>query len=126
MTVSWIIKNNNNDAFIFSDDDKDENSWCDSCDSCDAKLIERRDGSMVCSNSDCGREYLLKSVNRYKRELQPVESPYDTDGPEIVPMTDYAAIIQPKKESVLDKEDRHWVSKGSGRSITDVDEWFPG
>jgi hypothetical protein len=53
---------------------------------------------------DCGREYLYKTVNRHHRELQPVESPYDT---EIVPMTDYAAITQPKKESILDKEDRH-------------------
>jgi hypothetical protein len=106
-------------AIIFSDDD-DDKAWCNP--PCDALLIERKDGSMICSY--CGREYLPQAVKKHKRHLGPIESPYDDSEVPLVSLSDYSN-PQRKKQSILDKEDKIWVSQGSGRSITSEDEWFP-
>jgi hypothetical protein len=104
-------------VFFYNDDD---NSYCDEKD-CGYILIERKDGSKICSNPDCRREYLPDSVNKHKRSLQPI----DSDEPIIVPMTEYGSYKKKKKPSILDKEDKAWVSQGSGRSIIAVDEYWP-
>lgn len=103
---------------VFEDDG--DKAWCNS--PCDALLIERKDGSHICSY--CGREYLPNAVNKHKRRLGPVEDPYDSEGPELISLTGYA---QPgrKKPTILDKEDKAFVSGKSGMSITSVDEWLP-
>jgi hypothetical protein len=101
-------------------DDDDEKSYCNS--PCDALLIERRDGSMICSY--CGREYLPDSVKKYKDQLQPNKSRYDRDGPLLVSMTSYTE-KQKKKPSVFDREDKAWLAQGKGRSIIAEEEYYP-
>jgi hypothetical protein len=113
-----------NNAIVFSDDD--DVVWCDSC---DARLYELKDGSMICTNGNCGRLYQPGSVNKHKRHLQPIESPYDDTDIPLVPLREWqyghAMSKRKKKTSILDKEERMWLSQGSGRSITDVQEWLP-
>jgi hypothetical protein len=106
---------------IVCDDGPDEKAWCDP--PCDALLIERKDGSMICSY--CAREYLPKSVNKHHRTLEPIENPYDTDGPILVSMNEYGSYVKKKKETILDKEEKAFVAAGKGRSIIDVEEWLP-
>lgn len=66
------------------------------------------------------------SVNKHKRDLQPIESRYD-DGPLVVPMKEYGSYTKKKKATVLDKEEKAFVAagRGAGRSIIDVEEWLP-
>ena len=106
-------------AIVFSDDD-DDNSWCGDC---DALLYERKDGSMICSNPQCGRNYLPSEVKKHKRHLGPVESPYDDSDVPLVSLSDYAN-PQRKKPSVFDREDRLFESK-SGRYFTEHEDYFP-
>ena len=106
-----------NESTVFDDDD--DKSWCDSC---DALLIERRDGSMICSY--CGREYLPNAVKKHKRHLGPIENPYDDGEVPLVSLSDYTN-PQRKPSTILDKEDRAFVAGKPGRSITNVEEWFP-
>jgi hypothetical protein len=81
-------------------------------------------GSRICSNGSCGREYLPDSVNKHKRKLSPDKSYSQQEGPELISLTGYAT-AQKKKPSILDKEDKAWVSQGSGRSIIDAEEFYP-
>jgi hypothetical protein len=108
---------------IVCDDGPDEAAWCEDC---DARLFERRDGSMICSNGDCGRQYPAGSTTKHKRNLQPIENPFDTDGPILVSMTEYGSYKKKKKETILDKEEKAWVAGGSGRTIIDIQEWPEG
>src|SRR5689334_19879607 len=108
---------NNN---IICDDGPDDKAWCDP--PCDALLIERKDGSMICSY--CAREYLPKSVNKHHRTLEPIENPYDTDGPILVSMNEYGSYTKKSKPSVFDREDRFMASK-SGFSWTDIEDLGP-
>ncbi len=101
-------------------DDVPDDVYCDP--PCDALLIERKDGSMICSY--CGKEYLANAVKKHKRHLGPIESPYDDSEVPLVSLSDYAN-PQRKKPSILDKEDRAFVAGKPGRCITDVQEWFP-
>jgi hypothetical protein len=120
MSSFVYIKTQDNMSIVCSDDD-DEKSWCNS--PCDALLIERRDGSMICSC--CGREYLPDSVKKYKDQLQPNKSRYDRDGPLVVSMPSYADGKKKKKPSVFDREDRAWLAQGKGRSIIAEEEYLP-
>ena len=106
-------------VFTYDDDDK---SYCDETD-CGYLLIERKDGSRICSNPDCRREYLPNAVNKHKRDLQPI----DHDEPIVVPMKDYGSYTKKKKQTVLDKEEKAFVAagRGAGRSIIDIDEYWP-
>ena len=65
------------------------------------------------------------SVNKHKRKLSPDKSRYSQEGPELVPMTEYGSYVKKKKPTILDKEEKAWVSGGSGRSIINVEEWLP-
>ena len=109
-----------NNAIVFSDDD--EKSYCDDC---SYLLIERKNGSTIYSNPDCRREYLPDSINKHKRKLQPDKSRYSEEGPELISLTGYGQPSKKKKETMLDKEEKAWVSSGPGRSIIDVQEWLP-
>jgi hypothetical protein len=40
-------------------------------------------------------------------------------------MTEYGSYVKKKKPTILDKEEKAWVSGGSGRSIISVEEWLP-
>src|SRR5689334_12687564 len=93
-------------VFTYDDDDK---SYCDETD-CGYLLIERKDGSRICSNPDCSREYMPDSVNKHKRDLQPIESQYD-DGQLLVPMKEYGSYKKPKKPTIWDKEDKMMASR---------------
>jgi hypothetical protein len=104
-------------VFTYDDDDR---SYCDDC---SYLLIERKDGSRVCSNSDCGRQYPAGSLSHHKRDLQPLESRYD-DGPLVVPMKEYGSYKKPKKPSVFDREDKHMASR-SGFSWIDHEDIEP-
>jgi uncharacterized Zn finger protein (UPF0148 family) len=105
-------------AIIFDDDSGDV--YCDS--PCDALLIERKDGSMICSY--CGKEYLPQSVKNHKRHLGPIESPYDDSDVPLVSLSDYAN-PQRKKPSVFDKEDKLFEASKSGRYFTEHEDYFP-
>jgi hypothetical protein len=105
----------NSSSIVFSDDE--DRSWCNP--PCDALLIERRDGSMICSY--CAREYLPNSVKKHKRDLQPIEGGYEHGDLPLVTMTEYGSYKKPKKPSVFDREDRHMASR-SGFSWTDVED----
>jgi hypothetical protein len=105
---------------IICDDGPDDKSWCDP--PCDALLIERKDRSHICSY--CGREYLPGAVNKHKRHLEPIECPYDDSDIPLVSLREYGQ-PQRKKQSILDKEDRAFVAGKPGRSITNVEEYFP-
>jgi hypothetical protein len=106
---------------VFTEED-DENAWCDDC---DALLIPRKDESMICSNPQCGRQYLPDSINKHKRRLRPDKSRYDNnDGPELVPLTGYGSYAKQKKPTVFDREDRAFESK-SGRYFTSEETWLP-
>jgi uncharacterized Zn finger protein (UPF0148 family) len=111
-----------NDAIIFSGDDDNNKVFCDDC---DALLHERKDGSLICTN--CCREYVPGSINKRKRALGPIESPYDDIAADIplVSMTEYHQQQRKKKPSILDKEERAFVAGKSGRSITSMEEWLP-
>jgi DNA-directed RNA polymerase subunit M/transcription elongation factor TFIIS len=104
-------------SIVFSD--ADDKSYCDSC---DALLYERKDSSMICSG--CGNVYNPDSINKHHMDLQPEISQYRNDGPELVPMTEYAE-PQKKKPTIGDIEDKVFVSRKSGMSITSVEEYFP-
>jgi hypothetical protein len=106
-------------AIVFTGDDDEEKKYCDSC---DYLLIEKRDGSSICSN--CSREYLPDSINKHKRKLGPSKSRYNDDGPILEPMTEYG---QPRKknETLPDKEERMMASKKSGFYWTDIQQWPP-
>ena len=110
-----------NNAIVFSDDD-DEKSYCDDC---SYLLIERKDGSMRCSNPDCGRQYSPDSVNKHKRKLRPDKSPYDGSDVPLVSMTEYGSYAKKKKQTILDKEEKAFVAARPGRSIINVEEWLP-
>jgi len=104
---------------IVCDDGPDEAAWCEDC---DARLFERRDGSMICSNGDCGRQYPAGSTTKHRRSLQPIENPYDTDGPILVSMTEYTNTNRKKKTpSVFDKEDKLFESKPGRHFIEHYD-----
>jgi uncharacterized Zn finger protein (UPF0148 family) len=94
-------------SIIFSD--ADDEAWCDDC---DARLIERKDGSSICSN--CSRVYTPDSVQKHHMELQPEKNPYSNEGPELVSITGYTEQQQKKKPSVFDKEDKFIESKKTG------------
>jgi hypothetical protein len=97
---------------IYSGDDDEEAVWCDP--PCDARLIERKDGSMICSY--CCREYLPNSVNKHKKTLEPVEGRHYDSNPELIAMPGYGSYAKKKKPSVFDREDKHIASKKSGFS----------
>jgi hypothetical protein len=82
---------------------------------------------MICTN--CCREYSPGSVNKRKRRLEPIEGPHDDSEIPLVPLREWqyghAMSQRRKKPTILDKEDKAFVSQGSGRSITDVQEWLP-
>jgi hypothetical protein len=105
---------------IVCDDGLDE-AWCDQK-YCGGKLIPWKNESMVCSL--CEHLYSPDSIKKHKAKLGPNKDPYGRDGPLLVSMTEYSE--KPKKKpSILDKEDKLWVSQGSGRSIIDYDEYYP-
>ena len=104
-------------SIICSDDD--EKSYCDDC---DYLLIERKDGSSICSN--CQRIYSQDNVTKHKSKLVPEIDPYRNEGPELVSITGYAD-PKKKKPTIGDIEDQHWVRQGKGRKILEVDEWVP-
>jgi hypothetical protein len=106
-------------VIVFSDDSDD--SYCDSC---DALLYERKDQSLICSNPQCGRQYLPDSINKHKRKLRPDKSRYEDGGPELVPLTGYGSYAKQKKPSVFDREDKSFESK-SGRYFTSEETWLP-
>jgi hypothetical protein len=103
-------------SIIFSDDD--DKAWCNDC---DALLYERKDGSSVCSNGNCGRIYNADSIKKHHTQLGPTkESPYKNNGPEVVPLDSYADPERKKKPaSPIDREDEKmfkrpgfsWISK---------------
>jgi hypothetical protein len=68
---------------------------------------------------------LPDSVNKHHRILEPVESRYDRDGPLLVPMKEYSSYLKMKKPTILDKEEKAWVAGGSGRTIIDVEDYWP-
>lgn len=105
---------------IVFDGYEDEKKWCDP--PCDALLIERKDGSHLCSY--CGREYLPDSVNKHKSKLRPDKSAYENDGPELITLDDYTT-PRKKKPTQGDIEDRAFTSKKSGLSITSYEEYLP-
>jgi hypothetical protein len=105
---------------IIFDGDKSEKLWCDP--PCDALLIERRDGSHICSI--CCREYRPDSVNKHKRKLGPTEDKYDSSGPEIIPLTGYGSYTR-KKTSVFDREDSYMASKKSGFNWVEHEDYTP-
>jgi len=110
---------------IVCDDGPDEASWCDSC---DARLFERRDGSMICSNGDCGRQYPAGSVNKHKRGLEPIKNPNDNSangGPLLISMTDYTN-KKKKMPSIFDKEDKLLESRSGFYWIEHEDYWPEG
>jgi hypothetical protein len=111
-------------AIIFDDDDT-EKEWCNS--PCDALLIKRRDGSRICSY--CGREYLPNSVSKHKSTLGPNKTPQESesDGPLVVPLSGYGQYTPKKRNTnpTADKEDRLWLSQGSGRSIVSSEDYWP-
>ena len=99
-------------SIIFSDDE-DDKSYCSP--PCDALLIERKDGSSICSY--CGREYRADSVKKHKREFGPDK---ETSQPEVVPLEAYHNPEKSKKpKSPIDREDEKmykrpgfsWTSK---------------
>jgi hypothetical protein len=96
-------------------------SWCDSC---DARLYEKRDGSMICSNPVCGRTYLPDSVQKHKRKMSPDKSYTDIGAPELVSMTNFTN-TKKKTETIMDKEERLMAQKKSGFSWTNIEEWLP-
>jgi hypothetical protein len=104
---------------IYSGDDDEEAVWCDP--PCDARLIERKDGSMICSY--CCREYLPNSVNKHKRKLEPTDGRYYDNNPELIPLTDYGSYTKKKKPSVFDAEDRHISASRSGFSWTSHEDY---
>jgi uncharacterized Zn finger protein (UPF0148 family) len=109
-------------AIVF-DGDNEEHSWCDLC---DARLFQRKDGSMICSNSDCCKVYPAGSINKHKRSLEPIEDPYDNSpdsGPLLISMTEYTNKKR-KKPTVWDKEDKIFEGK-SGRYFTTHEDWPP-
>jgi hypothetical protein len=107
-------------AFVLSGSDGGDDAWCDSC---DARLHERSDGSQVCSNPSCGREYLPDSVKKHKTGLHPLKDLYETDA-ELMPLTHFTG-KKKKKPEITAYEDRYFVSKKSGLSITSSEEWLP-
>lgn len=107
-------------AIIFSDDD--DASWCDWC---DARLFERKDGSMVCSNGECGRIYSAESTTKHHTTLRPVIDPYSNQGPELISMPEYATGRQKLKPTPGEVEDKYLERKKSGFHITDATELFP-
>jgi hypothetical protein len=58
--------------------------------------------------------------------LHPRKDHYETEGAEVVPLTNYYNRgPSVKREPLLDKEDRAFIAQGKGRSITEWEEWFP-
>jgi len=102
-------------------DDGPDKAWCDQY-GCGGELQELKDGTMICLA--CDYAYLPNSVTKHKRNLQPIESQYDTDGPILVSMNEYGQ-PQRKKPTILDKEDKIWLAQGKGRSIIDVEDYWP-
>lgn len=96
--------------------DEDDNAYCNP--PCDALLIERRDGSMICSF--CGKEYLPGSVKKHRRNLGPID---DGNNPLLVSMPEYGSNTKKKKPSVFDREDRYMTR--SGFSWTDIEDLTP-
>ena len=107
-------------AIVFTGDDDEEKKYCDSC---DYLLIEKRDGSSICSN--CGREYLPDSINKHKRKLGPSKSRYSDDGPILEPMTEYGQTPNKRKGIVLDREEKAMAQKKSGFHWTEIEQWPP-
>ena len=108
-------------AIVF-DGDESEHSYCDA--PCDARLFQRRDGSMICSY--CSRVYPAGSINKHKRSLEPIEDPYDNSadsGPLLISMTEYTN-KKKKKPSVFDKEDKLMASR-SGFSWIEHEDYGP-
>jgi hypothetical protein len=95
----------NNDAIIFSDAE-DDVSWCDSC---DARLYERKDQSLVCSNPECGKIYAAGSVTKHRLTLSPDKEPRSQGGPAVVPITGFTDKKKQKKSSVFDREDEEMM-----------------
>lgn len=107
---------------IVFDGDYDDKAWCDP--PCDGLLVERKDESMLCTI--CGRTYLPGSVNKHKSDLAPAGGYYaNDDGPLLEPLVSYTTTPQKKKPTAGDKEDKMWLSQGSGRTLVDVEEWTP-
>src|SRR5215217_6559646 len=98
------MRNKNSPIIYFGEDDK---SYCSSC---DYLLYERKDGSMVCSNGDCGRIYSPNEVRKHKSKLGPEieKRAIDGDGPEVVPITDYTNMKR-KIPTPGDIEDKAFV-----------------
>jgi uncharacterized Zn finger protein (UPF0148 family) len=105
---------------IICDDGSDE-AYCDQY-NCGGRLFELKDGSMMCSL--CEHQYRPNTVHKHKRKLHPSESPYDSEEPLFMHLTDYAT-PQRKSPSILDREDNRFVQQGSGRSITSYEEFYP-
>ena len=106
-------------SIIFSPD-ADDTAWCDSC---DARLIERKDGSSICSG--CSRIYEPDSIQKHHMELQPEVKIYDDVGElPVVMMSEYSQ-PQKKKPSITEHEDKMWIAGKSGRTITDAEEYLP-
>jgi hypothetical protein len=104
-------------AILFSSDDDVY------CDSCDAKLYVRKDNSMVCSNPQCGRVYNEGSITKHRSKLKPAK---DLDAPMLIPLTEYHNYDgKRKKKEVTKYEDDYFVSRKSGLSITDSEEFLP-
>jgi hypothetical protein len=76
-------KSKSNPAIIYNGEDN--NAYCGAC---DYLLYEKRDGSMICSNPDCGRIYSSSDVLKHKSKLGPDIKRYE-DGPELVMISGY-------------------------------------
>ena len=103
-------------SIVFSDGD--DAAYCDLC---DARLIERKDGSMMCSF--CNHVYNPDQITKHRMDLQPEKSKGNQDGPELVNITDFTA--QKKGPTQVDIEDKMFVKRKSGMSITSFEEYFP-
>lgn len=111
-----------NNTIIYNGED--DNAYSSAC---DYLLYERGDGSMICSNGQCGRVYSADDVTKHRAKLGPELQKRNQDGGDgqlLVAITDYTS---PKKKTPTpgEIEDLAMVRKKSGMSITSYEEYLP-